>query len=104
AIDAVNPIAEPRRSWQYLPGQRRVKLAPQIAYDTPNPGSGGTATFSDNLVFNGAMDRYDWKLAGKREIYVPYNNYKFLYAKDATSVLTPNPVTPDRLRWQLHRA
>src|SRR5262245_52065181 len=37
--DAVNPFAQPRKAWQYLPGQRRVKLAPDIAYDTPNPGT-----------------------------------------------------------------
>ena len=39
AIDSVNPIAQPRRAWQYLPGQRRVKLAPDLAYDTPNAGT-----------------------------------------------------------------
>jgi len=103
AIDAVNPIAEPRNGWQYLPGQRRVKLAPQIAYDTPNAGSGGTATFSDNLVFNGAMDRYDWRLVGKREMYVPYNNYKLLYTPDVKSAVTPNHVNPDFMRWEVHR-
>jgi hypothetical protein len=36
-IDAVNPMKQPRKAWQYLPGQRRVKLAPDLAYDTPNP-------------------------------------------------------------------
>ena len=41
SIDAVNPLKQPRRAWQYLPGQRRVKLAPDLAYDTPNPGAAG---------------------------------------------------------------
>ncbi|MGB9109429.1 MAG: DUF1329 domain-containing protein, partial [Telluria sp.] len=31
AFDAVNSAAQPRRAWQYLPGQRRVKLAPDVA-------------------------------------------------------------------------
>ena len=35
--DAANPLEQPRKAWQYLPGQRRVKLAPNLAYDTPNP-------------------------------------------------------------------
>jgi hypothetical protein len=43
-IDAVNPLKQPRRAWQYLPGQRRVKLAPDLAYDTPNPGTSGITT------------------------------------------------------------
>jgi hypothetical protein len=66
ALDAVNPVIQPRKVWQYLPGQRRVKLAPDIAYDTPNPASAGASTYDDAWVFNGALDRYDFKLIGKR--------------------------------------
>jgi len=102
-VDSVNPMAQPRRAWQYLPGQRRVKLAPDLAYDTPNSGSGGTSTYSDTFVFNGAMDRFDWKLVGKKEILVPYNGYKLMYAKDVKPALTPNHVNPDYMRWELHR-
>ena len=47
--DAVDPLEKPRRGWQYLPGQRRVKLAPDIAYDTPNPGSAGSSTCSSGM-------------------------------------------------------
>ena len=60
----------------------RVKLAPDIAYDTPNPGR-PARTYDDAFVFNGALDRYDWKLVGKKEMYVPYNNYRLLYNKPA---------------------
>ncbi len=60
----------------YLPGQRRVKAAPDVAYDTPNPGTAGATTYDDAFMFNGAMDRYDFKLIGKKEMYVPYNAYK----------------------------
>ena len=45
--DAANPLQQPRRAWQYLPGQRRVKLAPNLAYDTPNPGTSGAGTYDD---------------------------------------------------------
>jgi hypothetical protein len=96
-------MAQPRRAWQYLPGQRRVKLAPDLAYDTPNSGSGGTSTYSDTFVFNGAMDRFDWKLVGKKEMYVPYNGYKLMYAKDIKPALTANHINPDFMRWELHR-
>jgi hypothetical protein len=102
-IDSVNPIVQGRRAWQYLPGQRRVKLAPDLAYDTPNAGTAGTSTYSDAFVFNGAMDRFDFKLVGKKEMYVPYNGYKLMYAKDVKPALTPNHINPDYMRWELHR-
>ncbi len=55
-------------------------------------------------MFNGAVDRYDWKLVGKKELYVPYNSYKLhsdsLKYKD---ILTPLHINPDHLRYELHR-
>ena len=103
AQDYVNPMQNSRKAWQYLPGQRRVKLAPDIAYDTPNPGSAGTSTYDDAWVFNGAMDRYDWKLVGKREMLIPYNSFKLVYAKDPYATTTPGHLNPDYVRWELHR-
>ncbi|VVM78164.1 DUF1329 domain-containing protein [Pseudomonas fluorescens] len=101
--DAVNPLEQPRRAWQYLPGQRRVKLAPSLDYDTPNPGTAGTATWDDAYVFNGALDRFDWKLIGKQEMIVPYNTYRVTYQKDVKPMLTPNHLAPEFLRWEKHR-
>lgn len=101
--DALDPLKQPRRAWQYLPGQRRVKLAPDLAYDTPNPGSAGASTYDDTFVFSGALDRFDWKLVGKREMYMPYNSYKIVYDIDVGKMTTPNTVNPDVVRWELHR-
>jgi len=102
--DHVNPMAQGRKAWQYLPGQRRVKLAPDLAYDTPNPGVAGSATYDDAFVFNGAMDRYDFKVVGKREMIVPYNNYKANYFPgDKANMTKPNHFNPDLMRWELHR-
>lgn len=103
AQDSVNPLQQPRRAWQYLPGQRRVKLAPDIAYDTPNPGTAGSSTYDDIGVFNGAMDRFDFKLLGKREMYIPYNTYKLNYETEPAKYITPNHLNPDFVRWELHR-
>jgi hypothetical protein len=103
AQDHINPMKNGRRAWQYLPGQRRVKLAPDIAYDTPNPGTAGASTYDDAWVFNGAMDRYDFKLVGKQEMLVPYNTFKLVYAKDPFAVTTPNHLNPDYVRWEAHR-
>lgn len=101
--DSANPLQQPRRAWQYLPGVRRVKLAPNLAYDTPNPGTAGSGTYDDIYVFNGALDRYDWQLVGKREMYVPYNTYALTYVKDPKPLTTPNHLAPELVRWEKHR-
>jgi hypothetical protein len=101
--DSANPLKQGRRAWQYLPGQRRVKLAPDIAYDTPNPGSAGANTYDDASVFNGAMDRFDFKLIGKKEMYVPYSAYRVAYVKSTADITKPNHLNPDLVRWELHR-
>jgi hypothetical protein len=102
-FDSVNPIEEPRRSWQYLPGQRRVKMAPDICCDTPNPATLGASTYDDAFLFNGTMERFDWKLIGKKEVYVPYNSYKLLNEKDPEKILLKDFIDPDSMRWELHR-
>jgi hypothetical protein len=92
-----------RNAWQYQPGLRRVRRAPTIAYDYPN-GPGGFRTVDDALLFNGATDRYTWKMEGVREIYIPYNN-NLLDDPDIeySDLLTPNHVNPDFMRYELHR-
>jgi len=101
--DAANPLQQPRRGWQYLPGQRRVKLAPNLAYDTPNPATAGASTYDDAFVFNGALDRFDWKLVGKQEMFVPYNTYALTYQPDPKALTTPNHLNPEFVRWEKHR-
>ena len=92
-----------RKSWQYLPGQRRVRLAPELSFDTPTAGSAGMATYDDADLFNGSLERFDWKLVGKKEMIVPYNTYRFIYAPKAEDVFLPEHVNPDLVRWELHR-
>ncbi|MCY1392021.1 hypothetical protein D3C76_618750 [compost metagenome] len=92
-----------RRAYQYLPGQRRTRLAPDLAYDTPNPSTSGMSTIDDINLFNGRMDRFDWKLVGKKEMYVPYNTYRFTYATNPDEVFGPKAINPDTVRWELHR-
>ena len=89
-------------AWQYMPGQRRVRRAPSIGYDTPNPTYGGYATYDDAYMYNNKIDRFTWKLIGKREMYVPYNNYAIETA-DLEDLCTPHHLNPKYLRWELHR-
>lgn len=102
-IDNINPLEKTRRAWQYLPGQRRVKLAPDLAYDAPNPGTSGATTYDDTFIFNGAMDRFDFKLIGKKEMVVPYNAYRLVYQSKDEELLKPKHINPDDERWELHR-
>jgi len=93
-----------RRAWQYLPGQRRVRLAPDISFDTPNAGTAGGSCYDDTFLFNGSMERYTFTLAGRKEIFVPYNAYALSYYQgDVKKVLTPKHLNPDLVRWELHR-
>ena len=91
-------------AWQYLPGQRRVRLAPDICCDTPNVNTAGASVYDDSEVFMGSPDRFHWKLVGKKEIYVPYNAYKWVYYRgDVNKALLPHHENPDLVRWELHR-
>ena len=79
------------------------KVAPDLAFDTPNPGTAGATTFDDTFIFNGSMDRFDFKLVGKKEMYVPYNDYRAVYQSKQDDLVTPNHLNPDLVRWELHR-
>jgi len=102
--ETLNQEAQARNAWVYNPGQRRVRKAPNVAYDNPGTASDGLRTNDMFDMFNGAMDRFDWKLVGKRELYVPYNNYK-IHAKglDYKDIIKPGHVNPDLMRYELHR-
>ena len=102
--ETMNQFREPRNAWTYNPGQRRVRRAPNIAYDNPSTSSDGLRTSDQLDMFNGAVDRYDWKLVGKREMYVPYNSYR-LHSDELAfeDILGPLHVNPDLLRYELHR-
>lgn len=97
-------IANPRSAWTYNPGQRRVRLAPNVAYDNPGVAADGLRTNDDFTLFNGATDRYDWKLVGKKEIYVPYNSYRLNSAKlKIADIVRPGHINPEHARYELHR-
>jgi len=102
-IDPLDIGAKDRRAWTYLPGQRRTKVAPDLSHDTPNPGTAGATTFDDTFIFNGSMDRFDFKLVGKKEMFVPYNAYAAVYGAKQDELLKPNHLNPDLVRWELHR-
>jgi len=102
--DTLNQIEQARQAWIYNPGQRRVRRAPNVAYDNPGTASDGQRTNDMTDMFNGAMDRFDWELLGKQEMYVPYNSYKAHSADlKPDDLIMPGHLNPDHLRYELHR-
>jgi hypothetical protein len=98
-----NLAKSPRNAWQYLPGNRRVRRAPTISYDYPD-GPGGLRTVDDALVFNGATDRFTWKIEGSRELFVPYNNNELDNPSHRyKDLLALHHLNPDVMRYELHR-
>jgi hypothetical protein len=92
-----------RKAWQYLVGQRRVRLAPAVSFDTPNPGVAGTSTYDDSFIYNGSPERFNWKLIGKKEIYIPYNAYDFNFQINIKDMLGDKFLDPNSIRWEKHR-
>ena len=102
--EPLDQVKEARSAWVYNAGQRRVRRAPDLAYDSITDGTEGMRYTDQYDAYNGAPDRYDFKLVGKKEMIVPYNAYKLMekstrYA-DITKVGTPNP---DLMRYETHR-
>lgn len=100
----INPVSQPRQAWQYSPGQRRVRRAPTVGYDSPT-GAGGFRVYDEDRLFNGAADRYNWTIVGKKELFIPYHNYKI----DDPSVTqeqllsTSGHINPEYMRYEKHR-
>jgi hypothetical protein len=101
-IDYVDNFGKPKDGWQYVPGQRRVRKSPSVAYDTPDPSTAGLANFDEVNLFIGAQDRYQFKLVGKREMFVPFNN-NGLMLKPVVDVVGKTALAPEAVRWELAR-
>ncbi len=102
--ETLNQLEQPRQAWIYNPGQRRVRRAPNVAYDNPGTASDGLRTNDMTDMFNGAMDRYDWTIVGKREMYIPYNSYDaHSDSLTADDLVRPGHLNPEHMRYELHR-
>ncbi len=102
--ETLNQALEPRKAWTYSTGSRRVRRAPQVAYDNPGTASDGQRTNDQYDMYNGAPDRYHWKLVGKQELYIPYNSYRLHSDTNRfDDILQPGHINPDLTRYELHR-
>ncbi|HKY92557.1 MAG TPA: DUF1329 domain-containing protein, partial [Nevskiaceae bacterium] len=93
-----------RAAWIFSPGLGRVNRAPDVGYDNPAVGTDNEQYFDQIDVFNGSLDRYDWKLVGRKEMYVPYNSYEMNSPLHKyKDILTPFNINQDYPRYELHR-
>ena len=100
--DPVSKLTRDRQTWQYIVGQRRVRRSPTISYDTPSFITSGLSLVDESYLFTGAIDRYEWKLLGKKELFVPYNTHRF-HTTPVDQLLAPYHLNPAHVRWELHR-
>ncbi|SEQ39322.1 Protein of unknown function [Solimonas aquatica] len=93
-----------RLAWIFSPGLARVNRAPDVGYDNPAVGT-DNEQYNDQIdVFNGALDRYTWKLVGRKELYIPYNSYQINSPKiKYKDILQAHHINQDLPRYELHR-
>lgn len=95
-------VGDKTQVWVYITGQRRVRKLPNACCDTPTPASAGVSTYDQTDVFQGRLDRFDWKIVGKKEMLIPYNGNKVLTMPES-EVIGPHHLNPNAMRWELHR-
>lgn len=92
-----------QKVWFYTPGQRRVRMAPEFSYDIPVASYGGTILWDEIFGFLGRMDRFDFKLVGKKEMFVPYNVFGLTNQMTLEESFGPRHVNQKAMRWEKHR-
>lgn len=103
-VEFYNFNTNPRQSWRYDPGTRRVRQSPGYGFDMTFPGTGGSITVDEVRLWNGSPERYDWDIVGQREIYIPFHAYR-LHSPDIkyADLLMRGHANPDHMRFELRR-
>ena len=102
--ETANSEKDARAIWAGPPGTGKLFRIPPIGYDQPFPATDGMYFLDMIDMYNGAFDRYVWKLVGKREMILPYNGYRLSDgSRTYDSLLTPKHLNPEATRYELHR-
>ncbi|RKE23843.1 uncharacterized protein DUF1329 [Paraburkholderia sp. BL23I1N1] len=91
-------------SYYYFTGQRRVRRMPAYTHDAPIIGFENQYLMDEFNMFQGSIDRFNWKLVGKREMIVPYNDFGMYRFNDKPrDVATLDGIAADHRRYEAHR-
>jgi hypothetical protein len=91
-----------RAAWLYSPALKRIRRAPAVCCDNPYEGTDGNQFYDQVDMFNGVLERYTWKIVGKKEMIVPYSNFVIGRAK-YKELAKPKHMNTDLPRYELHR-
>ena len=100
--ETLNMAKEGRKAWTYSPGTRRVRRAPNIAYDNPLTNGDGLGTSDQYDGYNGAPDRYHWTAIGKMEKLSQQNNFRAVLTP-YERLLQPGHADANAMRYELRR-
>ncbi len=102
--ETANSAKDARAIWVGPPGTGKLFRIPPVGYDQPFPATDGMYFVDMVDMYNGAFDRYVWKLVGKRELILPYNGYRLSDGSHTyPSLLTRGIFNPEATRYELHR-
>ncbi|WP_322087953.1 DUF1329 domain-containing protein [Burkholderia sp. BCC1999] len=91
-------------TYYYFPGQRRVRRMPAYTHDAPLIGFENQYLIDEGNMINGSLDRFTWKLAGKKEMIVPYNAFGlYRFKSKLHDVATPDGLAAANRRYETHR-
>lgn len=102
--ESANSLKQSRNIWVAPPSIPKMIRIPPVGYDQPFPGSEAIMFIDMVDMYNGAFDRYVWKLTGKQEMYLPYNSYRISDGRyKYNQLLTPKHFNQVATRYELHR-
>ena len=103
-LEPIDQTADPRKTWQYNRALRRIVRLPNVAHDFPAFDTDNLRTVDEFDMFNGSPEHYEWRLVGKRELYIPYNAYR-LHSSAAGygDIIQQRHINPELARYELHR-
>ena len=102
--EPIDPVADARARWVFLPTTIETRRLPSYEYDTQEFLTAGMRTADQSDGWNGAPDRFEWKLVGKRELLIGYNAYRLADRRlRYPDIIRPHHLDPDLLRYERHR-
>ncbi len=104
ALEPIDQTADPRKTWRYNRALRRVLRLPNVAHEFPAFNVDNLRTIDEFDMFNGSPERFEWRLLGKRELFIPYNAYP-IHSADAGygDIIRTRHINPELARYELHR-